>query len=195
MRAIRKYSTESAYNADVTLHNVVANQVTKTEDTGEVHYIVNDYTFTLQYDAQNCSVYSINSQVFRALTDVQLGMGNLTDLQFNILKNGGRVCYVYDVQANNTHHITKVEYSGNALNRFGWTEGDLNKDICDILNGGATYGDIQLGSFFMGIKDLIEITIDGTDKMFIARNAINNLLLIDIGIDDFVAAVNAVAGL
>ena len=189
MRAIRKYDTESAYNADVINKNIVANQVTKTEDTGEVHYIVSDYTFTFTYDTQNCSIYSYASQTVHSLTDTQLGTGSLTELHFNILKNGGRNFYLLDAQASTTRHITKVEYSSDATSRFGWGGGD-KQDYLDTIAAGGTDGQFFM-NFIDTMQDLLELTIDGTDKMFILRNNFGELLLVDVGVDTFTAAVEA----
>ena len=41
------------------------------------------------------------------------------------------------------------------------------------------------------MQDLLELTIDGTDKMFILRNNFGELLLVDVGVDTFIAAVEA----
>lgn len=189
MKSIKRYTTETAYNADVQSNNIVANQVSKTMDTGKVHYIINDYTYTLTFDGQNPTKFNFVGYERNMYDESQLG--SLSELQFNILKNGGVEFYLQDTQSSSTYHIIEVKYSSNALQRFGWTESELEEQYgptiasCDIQSG----NNYVVANMFVFMKDLIELTVVGMGDMFIGRNNGGEIILVKMSVNNFVSEV------
>ncbi len=189
MKAIKRYATESAYNADVQSNNIVANQVSKTMDTGAVHYVINDYTHTFTFDGQSPTRCLLGEGVVLIFNSTQIG--DLNELQFNILKNGGREFYLKDVQDVTTYHIQEVKYSINALVRFGWeTYGEEElSELASVISSSCEIGGEYLLNYFPFMKDVIELKVETKGDMFILRNFNDDLLLVFKGLDDFASEV------
>ena len=190
MKSIKRYATEAAYNADVQSNNIVANQVSKTMDTGAVHYVINDYSHTFTFDGQNPTrCHLLGNGVTLIFNSTQIG--DLNDLQFNILKNGGREFYMKDVQDVTTYHIQEVKYSINALIRFGWEtygEEDLI-DLTDVISTSCEGGGLVVANCFLHMKDVVELKIETKGDAFILRDGNDNLLLVFKNLDDFASDV------